>query len=144
MILKSVRGYRVRWREGTTQRQQWVATKEEARRLEAQKVLKRRGGQGRGRSETPFNVSVKDYAEHWLDREKLRVAPKTYASFAETIKRYVVKPGVGSPACACVTWSERISRRCFSRPAPSLAPGLCPRTRCESFGPRARCSSKPR
>jgi integrase len=95
MILKSVHGYRVRWREGTKQRQQWVATKVQARRLEAQKVLKQRGGQGRGRSDTPFNVLVRDYAEHWLDRGKIRFAPKTHASFAETIKRYVVKPGVG-------------------------------------------------
>src|SRR5262245_60592033 len=96
MILGESPGpYRVRWREHGLLRQRTCASYEAARRLNAQKVLKKRGGQGRGRPETPLNVSVKDYAEQWLVREKLRVAPKTYASFAETIGRYIVRPGVG-------------------------------------------------
>src|SRR5437016_4856800 len=97
MILKCLNGsgYRVRWREHGVLRQQTCSSYEAARRLNAQKVLKRRGGQGRGRPETPLNVSVKDYAERWLDRERMRVAPKTYASLAETVKRYIVKEGVG-------------------------------------------------
>jgi integrase len=95
MILKGVYGYRVRWREHRVLRQRTCPNYEAARRLDAQKVLKKRGGQGRGRPETPLNVSVKDYAAQWLDRERVRVAPKTHASFAETVKRYIVKEGVG-------------------------------------------------
>jgi hypothetical protein len=97
MILKSAYGYRVRWREHGALRQQTCSSYDAARRLDARKVLKKRGGQRRRQVVDPINpkISVKDFAQHWLERTRFRVAPKTHASYAETVERYIVKQGVG-------------------------------------------------
>ena len=97
MILKSACGYRVRWRGGTTLRQQTCSTYEAARRLNARKVLKKRGGQRRRQVADPINqkIDVKDFAEHWLKDARGTVQPKTFASYEETVQRYIVKQGVG-------------------------------------------------
>jgi hypothetical protein len=61
-------------------------------------VLKQRGGQQgpRRKLQPSRNITVtRILPRGWLERERLRVAPKTYASYAETVNRYIVKPGVG-------------------------------------------------
>src|SRR5439155_6642519 len=100
MMLRGVhgKGYRVRWREGTLLRQQTCRTHDEARRLQARKVLKARGGQGRRRPVERPNISVKDFAEEWLERKRSDVAPKTFASYHETVHRYILKEGTGIEA----------------------------------------------
>jgi integrase len=96
MILPKTRyGYPVRWREHTKLRQRTCRTYEEARRLEARKVLKARGGQPRHRPSEPLNISVRDFATQWLERKRFDVAPKTFASYQETVNRYILKEGVG-------------------------------------------------
>jgi integrase len=95
MILKALGGgYRVRWREHGDLRQKTCSTNEEARRLNARKVLKHRGGQRR-RPVEPLNIEVKDFAPQWLERKRLDVQPKTFASYQETVKRYILKEGIG-------------------------------------------------
>jgi hypothetical protein len=62
VILKNLAGgYRVRWREHGILRQQTVATWEDARKLDAKKVLKQRGGQRRVIPQKR-DVLVQDYA----------------------------------------------------------------------------------
>src|SRR5262245_50133399 len=97
MILKGAdgSGYRVRWREGTRLGQETVHSFEAARRLNARKVLRKRGGQ---RRHQPLNtldskIKVKDYAIKWL--ADLQVQPKTRSSYEETVNRYVLKEGIG-------------------------------------------------
>ncbi len=43
----------------------------------------------------PANIDVKNFAEQWLDRKRLDVQLKTFASYEETVKRYIVK-GIGT------------------------------------------------
>ena len=97
MILpKTTYGYRVRWREGTTLRQRTCSTYEAARRLNAKMVLKRRGRPRRGPDPLDAKIAVKDFAEQWwLKRVRLAVQPKTFASYEETLRRYILKQGVG-------------------------------------------------
>ena len=91
MILKNVAGgYRVRWREQGALRQQTVATWDEARKLDAQKVLKRRGRPRRHEPLGPRDVSVAEFAEQWIEQRRIDVRPKTLASFRETTYRYIL------------------------------------------------------
>src|SRR3989442_11522756 len=87
--------YPVRWREHGNLLQKTCFSLEEARRLNARKVLKARGGQGRRRPVEPRDVSVAAFAEQWLERKQLHVQPKTLASFRETVHRYIV-PAIGA------------------------------------------------
>src|SRR5438552_10911731 len=90
MILrKSAYGYRVRWLEQGRLRQQTMKTPTAAKLLHAKKVLTTRGGRRRP-VEQP-RISVAAFADQWLDRKQHDLAPKTYASYAETVKRYIVK-----------------------------------------------------
>jgi hypothetical protein len=97
MILKGLYGYRVRWRVGSTLHQQTSRTYAAAKRLDAKMTLR---GPGRPRREVKDavhpKISVKDFAEHvWLKRVQVAVQPKTFASYEETIRRYIIRPGVG-------------------------------------------------
>jgi hypothetical protein len=43
----------------------------------------------------PLSVTGQDFAEQWLTRMQMNVQPNTHASYAETLHRYVLRPGSG-------------------------------------------------
>src|SRR5262245_32883032 len=99
MILKAADGstYRVRWRVGSALHQKTFRSKEAERRHDAQMTLR---GPGRPRREVKDavhpKITVRDFAEQvWLKRIRSTVQPKTLASYEETLRRYILRVGVG-------------------------------------------------
>jgi hypothetical protein len=100
MILK-VRpgsGYKVRWREHGVLRQQTVGSWDEARKLDAKKVLKPWGGQRRvPMPSRDRDMTVADYVDdRWLDWLAVarRVQPRTLSSYRQLAQLYLL-PVIG-------------------------------------------------
>lgn len=85
MILKRRSRYRVRWRENGILRQKTCRTLEEARTVEADKILKSR--QAAPPVQQP-NIKLKAYAAQWL--KQIDVARQTKASYTKNLDKYIL------------------------------------------------------